>query len=106
MIRHVVLFTAKRPEDVTVIEQGLAVLGENPHVRHLEIARNLKADSTSFDIDLVVYGEFENEAALAAFKAHPIWQEATRRVRPLRDTRMVADWNTATALGRRAGKTG
>lgn len=104
MIRHVVLFTAKRPEDVAVIEEELSVLAQNPHVRHLEIARNLKADSTSFDVDVVVYGEFENEDALAAFKAHPAWHEATSRVRPLRDTRLVADWNTATARGHRAGR--
>ena len=100
MIRHVVLFTAKQPEDLGVIEEGLALLAGNPHARHLEVGRNLKADASSTEIDVVVYGEFEDEAALTAFKAHPIWAEATRRVKPLREVRTVADWNTQTALGR------
>ena len=100
MIRHVVLFTAKRPEDVRAIQEGLALLAGNPHARHLEIGRNLKADASSSEIDVIVYGEFDSEEALAAYKAHPIWHEATRLVKPMREIRTVADWNTKTALGR------
>ena len=32
------------------------------------------------------------EAALAAYKAHQIYAEATRRVRPLREIRYAADF--------------
>ena len=42
--------------------------------------------------DFVVYGEFEDEAALSAFKAHPIYQKSIDIVRPLRDLRMSADF--------------
>lgn len=104
MIRHVVFFSAKQPENLIAIEEGLAVLANNPHVRHLEVGRNLKADKFSSEIDVVVYGEFDNEAALTAFKAHPIWQEATDRVKPLREIRTVADWSTKSARGSQHAK--
>jgi hypothetical protein len=101
MIRHIVLFTAKGSEDVRRIEEGLALLATNPHARHLEVGRNLKADRSSTEVDVIVYGEFDDEDALTAYKAHPIWAEATRRVKPLREMRVVADWCAETALGRR-----
>lgn len=104
MIRHVVLFTAKQPDNLVAIEEGLALLAGNPHARHLEVGRNLKADNFSSEVDVVVYGEFEDEAALTAFKAHPIWEEATRLVKPLREIRTVADWSTQTARGRQYAK--
>jgi len=40
----------------------------------------------------VVYGEFADEAALTAYRTHPLYQESIRRVRPLRDTRVAADF--------------
>jgi quinol monooxygenase YgiN len=40
----------------------------------------------------VVYAEFEDEAALAAYKAHPVYDQCTARVRPLRDLRIAADF--------------
>jgi|KBSSwiStaDraftv2_1062776.scaffolds.fasta_scaffold1069180_2 Stress responsive A/B Barrel Domain len=101
MIRHIVLFTAKEPAEIRCIEEGLALLATNPHARHLEVGRNLKADRSSTEVDVIVYGEFDDEDALTAYKAHPIWAEATRRVKPLREMRVVADWCAETALGRR-----
>ena len=44
-----------------------------------------KVDQIGNDVDVVVYAEFADEAALAAYKAHPTYAEATRRVRPLRE---------------------
>jgi hypothetical protein len=43
-------------------------------------------------IDLVVYVEFRDEHALAAFKADPLYDETTRKVRPLRELRFSADY--------------
>ncbi|TIO45667.1 MAG: Dabb family protein, partial [Mesorhizobium sp.] len=34
---------------------------------------------------------FEDEAALAAYRAHPIYAETTGRVKPLRELRYSAD---------------
>jgi hypothetical protein len=99
MIRHIVFFTAKDPADLPRIVEGLELLGQIPHSEHFEVVRNSKVDQFGNDVDVVVYGEFADEAALAAYKAHPIYAEATRRVRPLREIRYAADF---TALDKRA----
>lgn len=92
MLHHVVLFSAKSPEFVEEIYQGLKLLEQIPHAEHLSISRNLKADQISGDIDVVVFGQFKDTEQLEAYKAHPLYQESIKRVRPLRDTRAVADF--------------
>ena len=64
MIRHIVLFTAR---DKTNIDS---------HARRLEIARNRKTDQLGNEIDVVVYGEFDNETELAAYKGHHLYEES------------------------------
>ncbi len=90
MIRHIVFFTAK-PANLDAVVEGLNLLGQIPHSLHFEVTRNSKVDQFANDVDVVVYAEFADEAALAAYKAHPIYAEATRRVRPLRELRFAAD---------------
>ncbi len=92
MIRHVVFFSVPAARDLDEVEAGLRLLETNPHADRLTIRRNLKRDSWSQEVDFVVYGEFADEAALAAYKAHPIYEESIRRVRPLRDLRIAADF--------------
>jgi MFS family permease len=77
--------------DLPEIIEGLELLGTIPHVDHFEVTQNTKVDLYGNDVDVVVYAEFADEAALAAYKAHPTYAEATRRVRPLRDLRFAAD---------------
>ena len=91
MIRHIVFFTVK-PEHVEAVRAGLSILTEIPHADRLEIGNNVKTDGFHQSIDLVVYGEFADEAALAAYKAHPLYEESIRRVRPLREERFAADY--------------
>ncbi len=91
MLRHIVFFNAKSPDDLDTIEEGLNRLAGIPDVDHFEVSRNIKRDQWTSDIDLVVYAEFEDEAALARYKAHPIYEEAIAIVRPLRDVRVAAD---------------
>lgn len=100
MIRHIVFFTARDKSDVETIRDGLAVLAGIPHAQKLEVAMNKKTDQLGNEVDLVVYGEFENEAALAAYKAHPLYQKSIELVRPLRELRLAADYDCATAAGR------
>lgn len=90
MIRHIVFFTAP-PEHIDAVVEGLQLLATIPHALHFEVTRNSKVDQISNEIDVVVYGEFADAAALAAYKAHPTYAEATRRVRPLREMRYSAD---------------
>ena len=96
MIRHIVFFTARAPAHLDAIEAGLRLLGTIPYSRHFEVVRNTKIDQIGNDVDVVVYAEFEDEAALDAYKAHPTYAEATRRVRPLREVRMAADFPATT----------
>lgn len=97
MIRHIVFFTASSNNNLEFILDGLALLANIPHRRRLEIAQNRKSDPASKEVDVVVYGEFDSDADLAAYKAHPLYQEAIRRVRPLRELRFAADYEVAAA---------
>lgn len=91
MIRHIVFFSARNKDDIGAIVEGLKRLGEIPHSKVFEVMANAKTDPISGEIDVVVYGEFENAEALAAYKAHPIYSETTAIVRPLRELRISAD---------------
>ncbi|MEQ1953620.1 Dabb family protein [Mesorhizobium sp. CN2-181] len=99
MIRHIVFFSAGSPENIGAVESGLRKLGRIPHSRLFEVSRNMKVDPIGDDVDVVVYAEFENEAALAAYKAHPLYSETTREVRPLRELRFSADVVAAPSTG-------
>jgi quinol monooxygenase YgiN len=92
MIRHIVLFRARDPRDREAVRDGLALLKDIPAADVLEVEYNSRIDPWSDEADIVVYGEFADEAALAAFKAHPLYAESIRRVRPLRDLRIAADY--------------
>lgn len=92
MIRHIVFFTAKSDDNLDAICEGLSRLGTIPHSTHFEVSRNSKVDQISNEVDVVVYAEFTDAAALAAYKAHPTYAETTKRVRPLRELRLSADF--------------
>ncbi|PHQ85520.1 MAG: stress responsive protein [Thalassobium sp.] len=92
MIRHTVFFTARDPDDRDTIFAGLDILRANPHALKLHVGRNLQTDDIPGpQVDFVVYGEFADAAQMAAFKAHPLYAESIRIVRPLRDLRVSAD---------------
>ncbi len=91
MIRHIVLFSAKDKADIDAVYNGLKMLEGIDGEWLLTITKNEKLDQISNDIDVVVYGEFADEAALARYKAHPTYEECIRVVRPLRDIRIAVD---------------
>lgn len=93
MIRHVVFFSAKDQKDRETVYAGLCILKDIPDSIRLEIGRNFQSDAISpGGPDFIVYGEFEDEAQLAAYKAHPLYQKSINIVRPLRDMRVAADF--------------
>ncbi|MEZ5814283.1 MAG: Dabb family protein [Alphaproteobacteria bacterium] len=96
MIRHIVMFTARNKTDLAAIENGLKNLTEIPGDFTIEITRNRKTDQIANDIDIVVYGEFPDQNALNAYKAHPLYAKSTTIVRPLRELRIAADIETTT----------
>lgn len=98
LIRHIVFFSARDRAQLGTIRAGLSLLTEIPHALRLEIGENVKTDQLGVEVDLVVYGEFADEAALAAYKAHPNYQRSIDIVRPLREMRMAADYDAACAV--------
>ena len=92
MIKHIVAFSAKNPDDVPTIQEALEKMGAIPTVRHWEVSRNAKRDSLSKDMDVVIYSEFDSWPDLEAFQAHPTYQRTIDVVRPLRDQRIVIDY--------------
>lgn len=100
MIRHMVFFSAKDPADLERIEAGLKLLERIPAASLLEVRRNLARDQLGNEIEIVVYGEFADQAALDAYKADPIYAEAIRIVRPLRERRLAADIESDAVAGR------
>lgn len=91
MIRHIVFFSVKDGHDIDVVRAGLERLGAIPHADKFEVLPNSKVDPMCERIDLVVYAEFRDEAALFAFKADPIYDATTSYVRPMRELRFSAD---------------
>lgn len=91
MIRHIVFFTAKEGQSLDEMRAGLEQLGTIPHSDVFEVLENTKVDPFCDRIDIVVYAEFADEAALAAYKAHPTYDKTTRQVRPMREMRFSAD---------------
>jgi quinol monooxygenase YgiN len=97
MIRHIVFFSARDPKDRKRVEEGLQMLSATPYASHFEIGRNLNHDAISEPVDFVVYAEFDDEAALAAYKADPLYQRSIEAVRPIRELRIAADFKAADA---------
>lgn len=99
MIRHIVLFTVPEKGHLDAVLAGLSILTGIPHARRLEIGTNLRTDRFDGRIDVVVYGEFDDEQALAAYHAHPLYQQSIDRVKPLRGERYAADYLVEDAVG-------
>lgn len=99
MIRHIVFFSAADPKDIQAIQDGLMMLKDIPEAQHFEVGRNIKSDAISGPkIDVVVYAEFADEAALAAYKANPIYDACIARVRPMREMRIAADFEANSGI--------
>ena len=91
MIRHIVFFSAARHASIEQIREGLIRLADIGEAQRFEVQPNLKVDPFNSDVDLVVYAECADEAALARYKAHPIYTKITQAVKPMRDLRFCAD---------------
>jgi len=91
LIRHIVFFSAAKDGSVERIREGLTRLADIGEAQRFEVLPNLKVDPFNRDVDLVVYAEFADEAALERYKAHPIYAEVTQTVKPMRDLRFCAD---------------
>jgi hypothetical protein len=79
-----------------VMRATFATLADIPGVRGFEVGVNTRSDErTDDEPDLVVHALLDDEAALAAYKAHPIYQRSVEVVRPLRELRVAVDYEVA-----------
>jgi quinol monooxygenase YgiN len=99
MIRHIVFWRLK-PELVTererlqvsqAIKQALEGLaGRIPGLRCIEVGIDISREADS--ADLVLYSEFDDEAALAAYHHHPEHLRVAPLIKAARSERRVVDY--------------
>lgn len=94
MIRHIVFFSAKTPQDIDIIATTLAGYSDIPGVKNFEIGKNKKTDMLENDVDIVLHAQFETEADLIAYKNHPTYLAGIDIVRPIREMRIAADYGS------------
>ena len=91
MVRHIVLYTLKegvdKDEAVTLIRAVLEPLvGKIRGLRHLEIRRCCAG------ADYALYSEFDSAEDVAAYRAHPLHQEAKSHFHHFLQTRVSGDY--------------
>ena len=91
MVKHIVLYNLKDGVEKEPTIQMIAsvlepLVGKIPGLLHLEIRQAYSG------MDYALYSEFESRAALDAYAAHPLHQEAKSHFFHLLDTRVAADY--------------
>ena len=91
MVKHIVMFTLKegvdKEETVRIAASVLEPLvGRIPGLLHMEVR------SAFVGPDFLLYSEFENREALAAYAPHPLHEEAKSHFFHLLDKRYAADY--------------
>ncbi len=92
MIRHIVFFSVKQSKDIARVMETLDTYRDIPGVQQLEVALNEKRDALSSEIDVILHGVFNSREDLERYKAHDIYRAGIKIVRPLRDKRIVVDY--------------
>lgn len=102
MIRHIVLWRLKSPDQFEKIRSALeAQVGRIPGLLHVEVGRSVNSGRRAVDFALVC--DFENEAALTAYHHHPVHMETRAIVDPLISEHWIADYQTLASI--RSAKT-
>jgi len=86
MLRHVVLFTIRPTSSVAQIITYLQQLQSIPTVVDFAIYQ------TNGDADILLQADFNNATDLNIYLNHPIYQDTTAKVKPLRLTRTCIDF--------------
>ena len=91
MIKHIVMWTLKNSADAASFKAQLdSCRNVVPGMGAFEVATKTAALAASCDV--VLYSEFEDAAALAAYQNHPHHQQISIMLGALRDTRSVLDY--------------
>ena len=91
MIKHVVMWKLKNAADAPHFKAQLdTCIDLVPGMRRFEVAT--RTPELDANCDVVLYSEFEDAAALAAYQNHPHHQQISTGLGVLRDTRSVLDY--------------
>ena len=91
MIRHIVMWMLKNPGDAAHFKAQLdTCAGLVPGMHRFEVA--IRTPALEANCDVVLYSEFTDAAALAAYQNHPHHQQISAGVGALRATRSVLDY--------------
>jgi hypothetical protein len=92
MIKHIVLWRLKNKADVARVKQELeSMRGRIPGLLGLEVGVNFAAGSP---VDVGLYTEFTDRAALAAYADHQVHAPVKQTVGALVAERWVLDYET------------
>ena len=97
MIKHIVMWrvrgdtTAERSAAARTVQRAFESLRDRiPGMRQLEIG--IDVSDCDYACDVVLYSEFESQAALAAYAVHPEHQRVRDELGDLRITRHQVDY--------------
>lgn len=98
MLKHVVMWKLKetaegktKAENAQFMKEHLEALwGVVPELKSVEVGINVKESDMAYDAVLIA--EFENEAALAAYKIHPEHVKISSYCKKIRESRVAVDF--------------
>jgi hypothetical protein len=99
MIRHIVLWRLKSPNDADLEKIRLALeaqVGRIPGLIHVEVGRSFNSGRRAVDFALTC--DFEDRAALEGYHRHPAHMETRAVVDPLVAEHWIADYQTPTSI--------
>ena len=96
MIRHVVMWTLKDPADAAHFKARLDSC-QRLTEGMLAYEVSLRAEGLEANVDVMLFAEFTDAAALAAYQQHPHHQAVSAEIGRLRSTRHVLDVEVAAA---------
>ena len=92
MLRHIVMFTLKRPEDAPKVKALLdSCKALVPGIHEFDVG--IKTDGLDANCDVVLVSTFANADALDAYQPHPHHQEVVKQIREIASARHVLDYN-------------
>ncbi|MGC4061322.1 MAG: Dabb family protein [Aquabacterium sp.] len=92
MLRHIVMWTLKSPEDAPKVKALLdSCKGIVPGMQEFDVG--IKTDGLEANCDVVLVSTFADAAALAAYVPHPHHQGVVAQIKAMAATRHVVDYN-------------
>ena len=97
MIRHIVLWRLKSPDDFDKVRETLErQVGRIPGLLAVEVGRGFNSGRRAVDFALLC--DFDSRESLEAYHRHPAHMETRAIVDPLVSDHWIADYQTPTSI--------